>query len=94
MSDQRVTDDQAWTFAAYDGGEGTEWEDLDPSLKNATEADVAAGYIQRDEFLWLRDLALDLLESRALHADAVKRWIDCRERVRALELELEDVSPL
>jgi hypothetical protein len=80
VSDQRVTDDQARTFAAYDGEEGTEWYDADPSLLNSTEGEGEAGILQRDEFLWLRDLALDLLDARA--------------RVLALELELKDVSPL
>ena len=65
---QRVTDEQAKIFAAYVEDEAdTVWYRAEPKLLEQAQSEDS----RADEFAWLRDLALDLL--------------DCRESLRLAE---------
>jgi hypothetical protein len=56
---QRVTPEQAAVFAAYDEQEvGTVWYNADPKLLEQVQSTDS----RADEFIWLRDLALDHAE--------------------------------
>mgnify|MGYP001385334783 CR=1 FL=1 len=65
-SDQRVTDEQAAVFAAYHTDDSLPWYQADPSLlkQRGDDAEEFPYDKERDEFVWLRDLALDLLSAR------------------------------
>lgn len=77
---QRVTDEQARTFAAYDREDSgaTVWYRVDPALLEREDQDESP--YDAGEFDWMRDLALDLLGERA--------------RVAGLILALEDIRAL
>lgn len=64
---ERVTDEQARTFAAYHSDDSLPWYQADPSLLKQRGDDATEFPFdkERDEFIWLRDLALDLLACRA-----------------------------
>jgi hypothetical protein len=61
----RVTPEQAAVFAAYDEQDAaTVWYRADTKLLVTESADS-----RNDEFIWLRDLALDLTDERWSHAE-------------------------
>ena len=61
MSEPRVTDAQAATFAAYDESDAaTVWYRADPKLLEQSQSQDS----RADEFAWMRDLALDLQDAR------------------------------
>jgi hypothetical protein len=61
----RVTPEQAAVFAAFDEhNQATVWYRLDPKLEGCAEMDS-----RNDEFIWLRDLANDLLDTRTALAN-------------------------
>jgi hypothetical protein len=66
MPEQRVTDAQAATFAAYHRDDSPVWYTADPSLlkQRGDDAEQFPYDKERDEFIWLRDLAKDLLDER------------------------------
>ena len=73
---QRVTDEQAAVFAAY-VPEGKVWYEADPSLlkQRGDDAEEFPPDRERDEFIWLRDLALDLQDERREHADCEADYV-------------------
>jgi hypothetical protein len=74
----RVTDREAAVFAAYDEQDAaTVWYRADTKLLVTESADS-----RNDEFIWLRDLALDLTDERWSHAETQAAFAEC---VRALD---------
>jgi hypothetical protein len=69
----RVTDDEARVFAAYHTDDSPCWYQLDPSLlkQRGDDREEFPYDKERDEFVWLRDLAADLLYERAKSAGLV-----------------------
>jgi hypothetical protein len=69
----RVTDAQAATFAAYDEQDSAKVWYNDPRLLETPTAPDS----RNDEFLWLRDLAADLLDERKAHAALAADYAAC-----------------
>jgi hypothetical protein len=80
----RVTPEQAAVFAGYHTDDSPVWYQADPSLlKQRGDDAVEFPYDkERDEFIWLRDLALDLLDERQAHAETQAAYA---EAVRTLK---------
>jgi len=77
----RVSDAEAAVFAKYREDDELVWYKADPSLLKLREGDDTQEK-QRDEFVWLRELALDLRDCRAALSACEA---DYAEAVKALE---------